>query len=94
MLALPILQLYFMTSFMLSCLIVFPAPYRYQAAGGLAGPTETVRLLRSPANAAHLLESLARAMKGESEIMTVDELIAEVGIDELKVRGCFPPGVQ
>jgi len=39
-------------------------------------------LLRSPANAARLLESLARAMKGEGEIMTVDELIAEVGIDE------------
>ncbi len=52
------------------------------AADELASLTETVHLLRSPANAARLLESLARAMKGAGEILTVDELMAEVGLDD------------
>jgi antitoxin YefM len=52
------------------------------AADELASLTETVHLLRSPANAERLLAALARALKGEGEIMTVDELAAEVGLDE------------
>jgi antitoxin YefM len=52
------------------------------AADELAGLTETTHLLRSPANAARLLEALARALKGEGELMTVGELIAEVGLEE------------
>ncbi|MEJ2013969.1 MAG: type II toxin-antitoxin system Phd/YefM family antitoxin [Anaerolineales bacterium] len=52
------------------------------AADELAGRTETTHLLRSPANAARLLEALARALKGEGELMTVGELIAEVGLEE------------
>jgi len=52
------------------------------AADELASLTETVHLLRSPANAERLLAALARALKGEGEIMTVDELAAEVGFGE------------
>jgi len=52
------------------------------AADELAGLTETVHLLRSPANAARLLEALAKALKGEGEIMTMDELLTEVGLAE------------
>jgi antitoxin YefM len=51
------------------------------AADELAGLTETVHLLRSPANAARLLDALARALKDEGGRMTVDELIAEVRLD-------------
>jgi antitoxin YefM len=52
------------------------------AADELASLTETVHLLRSPASAERLLAALARALKGEGEIMTVDELAAEVGLGE------------
>lgn len=52
------------------------------AADELASLTETVHLLRSPANATRLLEALARALKGGGQILTVDELAAEVGFDE------------
>lgn len=52
------------------------------AADELAGLTETAHLLRSPANATRLLEALARALKGGGQTMTVDELQAEVGLDE------------
>ena len=52
------------------------------AADELASLTETVHLLRSPANATRLLEALARALKGGGQTMTVDELSAEVGLDE------------
>ncbi len=52
------------------------------AADELASLTETVHLLRSPANAERLLAALARALKGEGEIMTIDELTAEVRLDE------------
>jgi len=52
------------------------------AADELASLTETVHLLRSPANAERLLAALARALKGEGEIMSIDDLSAEVGLDE------------
>ncbi len=52
------------------------------AADELASLTETVHLLRSPASAERLLAALARALKGEGEIMMVDELAAEVGLGE------------
>ncbi len=52
------------------------------AADELVSLTETAHLLRSPANAARLLDALARALKGGGEIMTIDELSAEVGLDE------------
>lgn len=52
------------------------------AADELAGLTEAVHLLRSPANAERLLAALARAMQGEGETMTMDRLLAEVGLDE------------
>lgn len=52
------------------------------AADELASLTETVHLLRSPANATRLLEALARALKGGGQIMTIEELATEVGLDE------------
>ncbi len=52
------------------------------AADELASLTETAHLLRSPANAARLLEALARAIKGGGQAMTADELTAEVSLAE------------
>lgn len=52
------------------------------AADELAGLTEAVHLLRSPANAERLLAALARALKGEGDFMTVEELSVEVGLGE------------
>ena len=52
------------------------------AADELASLTEAVHLLRSPANAERLLAALARALKGEGDVMTIEELAAEVGLDE------------
>ena len=52
------------------------------SADELASLTETVHLLRSPANAERLLAALARSLKGGGQKMTVDELSAEVGLDE------------
>jgi antitoxin YefM len=52
------------------------------AADELASLTETVHLLRSPANATRLLEALARALKGGGQMMTIEELATEVGLDE------------
>ncbi len=52
------------------------------AADELASLTEAVHLLRSPANAERLLAALARALKGEGKAMTIEELSAEVGLDE------------
>jgi antitoxin YefM len=51
------------------------------SADELAGLTETVHLLRSPANAERLLNALARALKGEGERITLDELRVGVGLD-------------
>jgi antitoxin YefM len=50
------------------------------AADELASLTEAVHLLRSPANAARLLAALARALKGEGDRMTIEELSVEVGL--------------
>ena len=52
------------------------------AADELASLTEAVHLLRSPASAARLLEALARALKGGGQMMTIEELTTEVGLDE------------
>ncbi len=52
------------------------------AADELAGLTETAHLLKSPANASRLLEALARALKGEGQTMTVEEVRSEVGLAE------------
>ena len=52
------------------------------SADELASLTETAHLLRSPANAARLLDALARALKGGGQTMTIEELAAEVGLDE------------
>jgi len=52
------------------------------AADELASLTEAVHLLRSPANAERLLAALARAIKGDGNVMTIEELSAEVGFDE------------
>jgi antitoxin YefM len=52
------------------------------AADELVSLTETAHLLRSPANAARLLEALARALKGGGQTMTIDELATEVGLAE------------
>ncbi|MGA9533476.1 MAG: type II toxin-antitoxin system prevent-host-death family antitoxin [Anaerolineales bacterium] len=52
------------------------------SADELAGLTETVHLLRSPANADRLLSALARAIKDEGEPMTVDQLRDAAGIDD------------
>ena len=51
------------------------------AADELVGLTETAHLLKSPANAARVLEALARALKGEGQTMTVEEVRSEVGLD-------------
>ena len=46
----------------------------------LSSLQETAHLLRSPANARRLLESLARSMAGQGTEMTVDELATKSGI--------------
>lgn len=43
---------------------------------------ETAHLLRSPKNAQRLLTALERAVKGEGEATTADELRAELGVEE------------
>jgi antitoxin YefM len=52
------------------------------AADELTELTEAVHMLRSPASAERLLRALARAMKGEGERRTIEELTAEVGLSE------------
>jgi antitoxin YefM len=52
------------------------------SADELAGLAEAVHLLRSPANAARLMQALARALKDQGERMSTEELMAEVGLDE------------
>lgn len=50
------------------------------AASELESLLETAYLLRSPANAEHLLTALARALKNEGEPLTVAELRTKVGL--------------
>ena len=52
------------------------------AADDLAGLEETAYLLRSPANAKRLLESLHELDRGEGETMTVEELRRSVGLED------------
>ncbi len=42
---------------------------------------ETVHLLRSPANARELFDALERAEAGEGEVMTLEQLKAEAGLE-------------
>ena len=51
------------------------------AADELAGLEETAYLLRSPANARRLLESLRELDRGKGKKMTVQELRRSVGLD-------------
>ena len=50
------------------------------AASELASLLETAYLLRSPANAERLLTALNEALKGEGQVMNLDELRREVGL--------------
>lgn len=52
------------------------------AASELSSLLETAHLLRSPANAERLLAALARAQSQMTTPQTIDELRAEVGLDE------------
>jgi antitoxin YefM len=54
------------------------------AAGERASLQETARLLRSPANATRLLSALQRAIRGEGESTTVDQLRAEADSAEAR----------
>jgi len=52
------------------------------AADELASLLETAYLLRSPKNAERLLAALGRALKGEGEALSLEELRAEVGFEQ------------
>lgn len=52
------------------------------AADELTGLMETAHLLRSPKNASRLLTALHRALDGEGEAGTLQELKAEAGLAE------------
>ena len=52
------------------------------AADELAGLEETAYLLRSPANARRLLESLRELNRGKGKKTTVEELRRSVGLDD------------
>ncbi len=52
------------------------------AADELSSLIETAYLLRSPANAKRLLETLGRALKNQGQPLTADRLRREVGLDE------------
>jgi len=47
----------------------------------LSSLTETAYLLRSPQNAERLLAALGRALKKEGQVLTVEELRREVGVE-------------
>jgi antitoxin YefM len=52
------------------------------AADELAGLDETAHLLRSPANARRLLESLRELDRGKGKKMTVEQLRRSVGLEK------------
>jgi len=56
-------------------------PIALIAADELSSLMETAHLLKSPKNAERLLEALARARQGEVAPQSVEELVAEVGLD-------------
>ena len=51
------------------------------AASELTALAETAHLLRSPRNAERLLAALARARAGDGELMTVEQLRGELGLE-------------
>jgi antitoxin YefM len=53
------------------------------AADELSSLLETAHLLRSPKNAERLLAALARAQEGTKPSQTVEEVKAEVGLEEI-----------
>lgn len=56
-------------------------PVALVAADELTPWMETAYLLRSPANARHLRESIAQDDRGEGELIDVDELARRLGIE-------------
>ncbi len=52
------------------------------SADELASMRETLYLLRSPRNAARLLEAILQAERGEGEMLTLEQLRQQVGLDE------------
>ena len=54
------------------------------AADELAGLEETAHLLRSPANAKRLLESLREMDRGKGKKMTIKEIRRSVGPEEVR----------
>jgi len=57
-------------------------PVALVAADELTSWMETAYLLRSPANARHLRESIASIERGEGVVVDVDELAKRLGIEE------------
>jgi antitoxin YefM len=51
------------------------------AASELESLMESSYLLRSPVNADRLLSALGRALKGEGQVLTAEDLSREVGLD-------------
>jgi antitoxin YefM len=56
-------------------------PVAMIAASELSSLTETAYLLRSPRNAERLLAALERAKAGKAEVMTVQQLRRELGLE-------------
>ena len=50
----------------------------------LEGLRETAHLLRSPRNAARLLTALQRALRGHTKSISLEDLRAQLGVDEEK----------
>ena len=48
----------------------------------LEGLRETAHLLRSPRNAARLLTALQRALRGQTRSVALEDLRAQLGLDE------------
>ena len=57
-------------------------PVALVAADELTSWMETAYLLRSPANARHLRESIASIERGEGIVIDVDELAKRLGVEE------------
>ncbi|WP_420595541.1 type II toxin-antitoxin system Phd/YefM family antitoxin [Deinococcus sp.] len=56
------------------------APVALIAADELSSLQQTAHLLRSPENARRLLSALRRALDGEGEVLTLDELAGRAGL--------------
>lgn len=57
-------------------------PVALVAADELTSWMETAHVLRSPANARHLRESIAACERGEAEVIDIDELAKRLGIED------------